>query len=103
MGDYTDLGFSSEKEMKIYHDVINFLFKYEKYLEKEEKLYDYEIAKILTKSECIEFIRDNKLGILLSNFYVMPETFRNSIIKNMNEICFKGVMEELNTKKIGHV
>ena len=103
MGDYTDLGFNSEKEMKIYHDVINFLFKYEKYLEKEEKLYDYEIAKILTKSECIEFIRDNKLGILLSNFYVMPETFRNSIIKNMNEICFKGVMEELNTKKIGRV
>lgn len=103
MGNYTELGFNSDKEMRVYHDVINFLFKYEKYLEKEEKLYDYEIAKILTKSECIEFIRDNKLGILLDNFDVLPESFRYSLIKNMNEICYKGLMEELNTKKIGRV
>ena len=103
MEDFTKMGFNSEKEMKIYHDVIDFFFKYEKYLGTEEKLYDYDIAKILNKKECIEFIKDNKLGILLSNFYVMPSTFRNSIIKNMNEKCFSGVMEEIKTKKIGRV
>ncbi len=103
MEEYTKLGFDSYKEMKVYHDVISFLFKYEKYLEKEEKLYDYEIAKILTKNECIEFIKDNKLGILLDNFDVLPKSFRHSLIKNMNEICYKGLMEELNTIKIGRV